>query len=80
MAESTKLPVKPEKRASGMAPAPWAPFESLRREIDRIFDSFHLGSWDFPFGRRAFNLDVPWPREGSFAIAPAVDVAENDKE
>ncbi|TIO04119.1 MAG: Hsp20/alpha crystallin family protein, partial [Mesorhizobium sp.] len=43
MAEAaTKLPVKTEKST---APAPagnWtAPFESLRREIDRLFDDFH---------------------------------------
>ncbi|TIO50164.1 MAG: Hsp20/alpha crystallin family protein, partial [Mesorhizobium sp.] len=44
MAEAaTKLPVKSEKNA--LAPARsdnWmGPFESLRREIDRLFDDFH---------------------------------------
>jgi HSP20 family protein len=80
MAEATKLPIKTETKAPGTAPAPWSPFQDLRREIDRIFDSFRLGSWDFPFGRRAFELELPWPREAGFAIAPAVDFAENEKE
>jgi HSP20 family protein len=80
MAEATKLPIKTETRTPAGAPAPWTPFETLRREIDRIFDSFHLGVRDFPFGRRAFELDLPWSREAGFAVAPAVDVAEKDKE
>jgi HSP20 family protein len=80
MAEATKLPIKTETRTPAGGPAPWTPFETLRREIDRIFDSFHLGARDFPFGRRAFELDLPWPREAGFALAPAVDVAQKDKE
>jgi HSP20 family protein len=79
VAESTKLPIKTEKVAPAAPPASWAPVESLRREIDRIFDSFRLGSWDLPF-RRAFELDLPWTREKGLGIAPAVDVAEKDKE
>jgi HSP20 family protein len=83
MAEATKLPIKTEKGAPVTAPAQWPTFESLRREIDRIFDNFRLGSWDLPFGRRAFELEVPWPRlprEMGLGVAPAVDVAEKEKE
>jgi HSP20 family protein len=80
MAEASKLPIKTEKGAPVTAPTHWTPFENLRREIDRAFDSFRLGTWDFPFGRRALELDLPWPREAGFALAPAVDVAEKDKE
>ncbi|HUZ90472.1 MAG TPA: Hsp20/alpha crystallin family protein [Methylocella sp.] len=81
MAEATKLPVKIDKKAA--APAPighWTPFESFRREVDRLFDSFHEGAWRHPFGRPALNLDLSWPREMSWDIAPAVDVAEKEKE
>jgi len=81
MAEATKLPVKIDKKAAAPAPlGQWAPVESLRREIDRLFDSFHEGAWRLPFGRPAFDLELAWPRETSWAIAPAVDVAEKDKE
>jgi HSP20 family protein len=80
MTESTKVPVKAEKGSSAVAPLGWPPFENIRREIDRIFDRFHLGTWDFPFGRRAFDLEVPWTRAAGMGIAPAVDVVEKEKE
>jgi HSP20 family protein len=76
MAEAPKVPIKTETGA----PAPWMPFDSLRREVDRIFDTFRHGTWEFPFGRRAFELELPWPRAAGFGIAPAVDFAEKDKE
>jgi HSP20 family protein len=69
MAEATKLPSKTEKGTPATALRQWMPFESLRREIDRIFDNFRVGSWDFPFGRWAFELERPWARETTFAIA-----------
>ncbi|MFI4998206.1 MAG: Hsp20/alpha crystallin family protein, partial [Hyphomicrobiales bacterium] len=63
MAETiTKLPIKTDPKApvpatqSGQS---WAPLESLRREIDRIFDSFHRGSLAFPFSQRAFEFELP---------------------
>ena len=80
MTEATKLPIKTEKGAPVMAPAQWTPLESVRREIDHVFDRLHRGMWDFPFGRRGFELELPWPRATDLAIAPAVDVAEKDKE
>ncbi len=39
MVEPTKLPVKTEKSSVG-APQLWRPFESLRREIDHLFEDF----------------------------------------
>jgi len=75
MAETiTKLPVKNE---GGTAAArPWAPFENLRREIDRLFDDFN-GGWR-PFGR-SFDVQPFWSREATWTAVPAVDVAETDK-
>ena len=44
MAETTsKVPVKAEKSVAGI-PQPW-PFESLRREIDRLFQDLK-GAYD----------------------------------
>ncbi|MCI0467330.1 MAG: Hsp20/alpha crystallin family protein [Beijerinckiaceae bacterium] len=79
MADTTKLPIKTEKTGLSPAPAQWMPFDSLRREVDRIFDNFRHGMWDFPL-RRAFEFELPWPRETGSAVAPAVDVAEREKE
>ena len=78
MAEvATRLPIKTEKIAAEPAVPGrgWTTFDNLRREIDRVFDSFHTG-WRFPFGRPGFDLDRSLSRDASFAIVPAVDVVE----
>lgn len=73
----TKVPVTTEK--SGKEPAGvFAPLENLRREIDRVFENFHPGAWRFPFGRHGPDVDISWPREVTFGLAPAMDVAETD--
>ena len=69
MVEPTKLPVKTEKSSIG-APQFWRPFESLRREIDHLFEDFGGGDfWRTPFRQveRTFG-----------AAMPAVDVTETD--
>ncbi len=77
MAEPTKLPVRNEERkAPGLAP--WRPFESLRQEIDRLFEDFDGGMWRSRFARPMFNLQPSWARESTWAM-PAVDVAETNR-
>ncbi len=64
-----ELPVSTEKKT---APAMerWAPFESLRSEIDRVFNDFTPGFFDRTFARfpNAFTRGVP-----------AADFIESDK-
>jgi HSP20 family protein len=72
----SKVPVKTEKTA----PAPlaaWRPFESLRREIDRLFEDFDGGMWRSPFQRSLLPFN-PF-RHADFETMPAVDVTETDK-
>ena len=79
MAEPTKLAVKTDtKAAAPTPPAAWTPFETLRREIDRVFEGFGPAAWPFAAGRHAF--DFPRLREAGWAVAPAVDVTEKDGE
>jgi HSP20 family protein len=82
MAEAaTKLPVKTEeKKAETGAGAPqvWQPFETLRREVDRLFEDFDRSFWRSPFRRSAFDIEPFWRRELSFGATPAVDIAEKD--
>ncbi|MEX6508422.1 Hsp20/alpha crystallin family protein [Jiella sp. M17.18] len=80
---ATKLPVKTETPA---APAEtgaarlWSPFETLRGEMDRLFDMFG-GRRGTSLSRPGFELDFAFPRDMLFgAGAPAVDVAEKDGE
>lgn len=85
MAEAaTKLPVKQETKAApqsrGAAPL-WQPFDTLRQEVDRIFDDFTRGLGRFPFGRRMFDIEPLMRFEGPAVLAaPAIDVVEKEKE
>lgn len=77
MAEAeTKVPVRTEKRAEPSAAL--RPFESLRREINRVFDDFHWGGWPFPAGRTVFDLEPFRRSEISWGSVPTVDIAEKD--
>lgn len=81
MAESpTKLPIKSEKTAAPASHAGWAPFESLRREIDRLFDDFHPFGWRLPVSPSAFDFKLPRPSGAGWPVVPAFDLAEKEKE
>jgi HSP20 family protein len=77
MAETaTKMPVRNEGKGADR-PAEWRPFESLRQEIDRLFEDFQLGSWRSPFGRTLFEVQPLWRSETG--KTPAVDIVDTDK-
>ena len=80
MAETvTKLPIKQEKPSvASSVPQMWQPFESLRQEIDRLFDDFGRGFWR-PFGRSLSTAEPLFKRELSLSTMPAVDVVESEK-
>jgi len=68
MAETeNKVPVTKERNAPARGDF-WSPFESLRREMDRLFD-------DFAFPRPPSRLGT---MKADWEMAPAVDVAEKD--
>jgi HSP20 family protein len=75
---STKLPVTAEKENVPQARGGgWTSFESLRREVDRLFDDFH------PFGWRGAIPRLPelrTPFAGNWPLAPAMDLVEKDGE
>ena len=82
MAEAaTKLPLKNEARPAAVPAITQErrPFESLRREIDRLFDDFHIGSWRLPFRQTAFDVEPFWQRDPFWSVGPAVDIVEKDK-
>jgi HSP20 family protein len=79
--QATKLPVKQETPAARRTPSLWQPFESLRDEVDRIFDDFTRGFGRWPLGRRIFDIEPLVRYETSFGVsAPVVDVVEKEKE
>ncbi|MCG7506030.1 Hsp20/alpha crystallin family protein [Mesorhizobium retamae] len=80
MAEAaTKLPITKQPAEKPAIPAKseyLPPFESLRREIDRLFDDFHPFDWHLP--SRVFGLEVPRIARAEWQVAPAMDVVEKD--
>jgi HSP20 family protein len=74
----TKVPAKTEEKPAERAavPAAWRPFESLRREVDRLFEDFDRGFWRFP-SRSLFDIEPFWRRG---ITTPAVDIVEREKD
>jgi HSP20 family protein len=77
---ATKVPV--EQKAGEVKSPPtqaWHPIETLRREVDRLFEDFGgVDFWRSPFHRSTFNFEPFWRGELKFAAAPAVDIVEKD--
>lgn len=80
MAEAaTKLPVKNEAAAVEQPSSGLWPFDSLRREINRLFDDFGPDAWRLPSHRSLFDIaPAGWLATTSLAY-PAVDVVDKDK-
>jgi HSP20 family protein len=81
MAEGgAKVPVTSDKKSAVPATAQtWHPLETLREEVDRLFEDFGRGFGRFPFGRTGFALEPFWRTEASFGpTLPAVDVVEKE--
>lgn len=76
MATETKLPITKKTSEPALAGEGWQPFETLRKEIDRLFDDFGGDFWRRPF-RPLAGLERAWPSR--LAATPAVDVSETDK-
>jgi HSP20 family protein len=73
----TKVPVqaqtRPAERATGVDV--WRPFQSLRREVDQLFEDFDRDFWR-PSLRRSFDFEPFWER----VSAPAADITEREKD
>ena len=80
MAETTKLPIKNDKTGAPAKTTEWPPFDSLRREIDRLFNDFRPFDWRLPSARSVFGFETPRLGAGDWVIAPAIYVVEKEKE
>ena len=74
----TKAPAKTEEKPAEQSavPAAWRPFESLRNEVNRLFEDFDRGFWRLP-SRSLLDIEPFWRRG---ATAPAVDIVEHEKD
>lgn len=68
-------PQKQQEVAAVEKPREWRPFESLRREVDRLFEDFDRHS---PFRRNAFESEPFWRRDWLTAATPASEIVEHD--
>jgi HSP20 family protein len=67
--------------AARRAQSLWQPFESLRDEVDRIFEEFTRGFGRWPVGRRVFDIEPLLRYETALGVsAPVVDIVEKEKE
>ena len=76
----TKVPVTTEEKPATPASAAmqaWRPFETVRREVDRLFEDFTLNPFRLPLRRPAFDLEPFWQAE-SWVATPAIDLVERD--
>jgi HSP20 family protein len=77
MAEAaTKTPVETETAAPARR-EDVSPLDTLRREVDRLFDDFRPAGWRLPF-RRPSAFELTWPRLEGWQVAPAMDMVEKD--
>lgn len=78
---ATKMPVKTDRPSAATRTDDWTPIESLRREVERLFDDFHPFGWNMPAPRSFFGADWRGPRrDDPWTVAPAMDVVEKDGE
>jgi HSP20 family protein len=79
MSEAAKVPVKAEQMSEGKGqPQVWRPIETLRREVDRLFDDFGTEFWRAPFRRSLSEMEPLFRRTLEVGRAPAVDIIEKD--
>jgi HSP20 family protein len=74
---NNQSPVQTQGQPSARTPSRDVhPMESLRQQVDRLFQDFDRG-WRLPLFRRSdFDLEPLWPREQGLARMPAVDIEE----
>jgi HSP20 family protein len=76
-----KMPIAREESASKSPslPTPWYSLDSLRRQVDHLFEDFSRSPLHLPFGRQVFHVEPFWQPELSLRGIPAVDIAEKEK-
>ena len=75
MTEANKIQVKAGEEAS--SPQAHRPFETLRREVDRLFDEVGPDFWRTPF-RRSAGAEPIFRTSRTVGDPPAVDIVEKD--
>jgi HSP20 family protein len=75
---ATKVPVKTEKPEAAKLHSQDRPLQTLRRQVDRLFDDFQRGYWHLPFSKTVFDVEPFWRGDVAFGAVPSVDIVEKD--
>jgi HSP20 family protein len=76
---ATNLPVnKTAPSSSKSVPAHVGPFDSLRKQMERLFDQFDRDIWHVP-SLPKFKFEPLWGGAAGWGNLPAVDIVEKDK-
>ncbi|MFO1185720.1 MAG: Hsp20/alpha crystallin family protein [Bauldia sp.] len=75
---ATKLAVNNTPKAPATQTAGAAGFGSLRRQMERLFDDFDRGFFNWPARLPTFDF-APFGERGTGVAMPAVDIVEKDK-
>lgn len=79
MTESaTKVPVKTEKPEAPRPHSEDRTLQTLRRQVDRLFEDFQRGYWHLPFSRTVFDVEPFWRGDITFGATLSVDIVEKD--
>ncbi|MEP3275835.1 MAG: Hsp20/alpha crystallin family protein [Stappiaceae bacterium] len=80
MAETpAKLDVKRETKPVTASEESWSPFESLHREVDRLFSDFGRFDWRHPFHLSSPGRELGWPAQSAWRLVPEIDLIEEDE-
>ncbi len=74
-----KTPAKTEGKRTPALAHDWFPFESLRHQVDRLFDDFNKGFVRSPFAGSIFSAEPFWRHEMTSGAVPAVNIVDTDK-
>jgi HSP20 family protein len=79
--EATKVPVTatPKEQARPASVQPWRPYETLRYEIDRLFDDFGFNFPRLPSRASILGSEPVWFQTMGSRGTPAVDFVEKDQ-
>lgn len=79
MSEPDNKTVPATSQKAEVVPLGWAAFETLRHEIDRLFEDFRPFGGRWPTERPPSEGTLPGARAG-WNLAPAMDMVEKEKE
>lgn len=79
MANEEKVPVGKDTKENEVARSgPRHPFDTLRSQIDHLFEDLHRGGLRNPLSRGFSSVEPFWRAGDLSAVMPAIDITEKD--